>query len=122
MLAFPSNPRVTSRHAGREPSLRVGDAERERVVDELTGHCGAGRLTLEELSDRVERALGARTEIEFAEVTRDLPASRAGAPLPAPAGSPRPSGRWVVALMSESVRRGRWRPAPRTRAVAVMGS
>src|SRR5262252_3018000 len=40
--------------------LRVGDADRQRVVDELQRHYVAGRLTSEELGERVAQALSAR--------------------------------------------------------------
>jgi uncharacterized protein DUF1707 len=54
--------------------IRAGDADRERAADELTRHCTAGRLTPEELSERLDTVLGARTLGELAAVHRDLPA------------------------------------------------
>jgi Domain of unknown function (DUF1707) len=53
--------------------LRAGDADRERVAEELTRHCADGRLSPDELSDRVEAAYGSRTLGELATLTRDLP-------------------------------------------------
>jgi hypothetical protein len=54
-------------------AVRASDADRERVVSALKDHCAAGRPTLEELPDRVERAYAATTMPELAELTDDLP-------------------------------------------------
>jgi ferric-dicitrate binding protein FerR (iron transport regulator) len=56
-----------------ELDLRASDRDRDRVVDELRAHGAEGRLTVEELEERVRRALAARTLGELAELTRDLP-------------------------------------------------
>ncbi|WP_461086750.1 DUF1707 SHOCT-like domain-containing protein [Streptomyces deserti] len=53
--------------------LRASHAERDRVVDVLTVAAGDGRLTPEELDERVEAALTARTMGELAALTADLP-------------------------------------------------
>ncbi|MEV6482332.1 DUF1707 domain-containing protein [Streptomyces sp. NPDC051576] len=53
--------------------LRASHADRDRVVDVLTGAAGDGRLTAEELDERVEAALTARTLGELAVLTADLP-------------------------------------------------
>ena len=55
--------------------IRVSDAERQRVVDELTRHCADGRLTLEEAEERMGEAWAARTRADLAAVLRDLPRS-----------------------------------------------
>ena len=43
-----------------DESLRVSDADRERAVASLRQHLLAGRLTLDEFSERVGAALQAR--------------------------------------------------------------
>jgi fatty acid desaturase len=53
--------------------LRASDGDRERTVDELRAHAADGRLTVEELEERVQRALAARTIGELTSLTRDLP-------------------------------------------------
>jgi hypothetical protein len=53
--------------------MRASDEDRERVVAALKEHCTAGRLTLDELPGRVERAYAAATLAELEELTRDLP-------------------------------------------------
>ena len=62
--------------------LRAGDADRERVTEELTRHCAEGRLASEELSQRLDVALRARTLGELAHLTRDLPRLAPAAPRP----------------------------------------
>ena len=104
----------------QHPELRVSDADREATVVRLREAGGEGRLTLEELADRVERADAARTRGELDALTADLPASAPGA-ASALLDAPRKERRWVVAIMGGEQRKGRWRPARRTNAVAVMG-
>jgi hypothetical protein len=55
--------------------LRVADADREQLIDELREHAGAGRLTSEELEERVGRAYGAFTRADLDALRADLPVS-----------------------------------------------
>ncbi|HEY2523168.1 MAG TPA: DUF1707 domain-containing protein [Streptosporangiaceae bacterium] len=55
------------------PNIRVGDAERESVAAQLREHYGDGRLTLDELNERLDRTFAARTYGELNTVTTDLP-------------------------------------------------
>lgn len=57
-----------------EPPIRASDAEREQTVERLRTAAGEGRLTLEELSDRIEAAAASSTRDELAGLTADLPA------------------------------------------------
>jgi hypothetical protein len=59
------------------PELRASDEDREQVVHALERHTAAGRLSLEEHAERVERALAARTCGELADILSDLPPERA---------------------------------------------
>jgi DUF1707 SHOCT-like domain len=54
-------------------ALRVSDLDREQAVDDLKAHAAAGRLSVEELSDRVAAAYGAETFGELADLMSDLP-------------------------------------------------
>jgi len=54
-------------------NIRVGDAERDAVATQLREHYGDGRLTLDELNERLDQTLRARTAADLAAVTRDLP-------------------------------------------------
>jgi Domain of unknown function (DUF1707) len=58
-------------------SLRVADADREQLAAELREHMVAGRLTQEELEERLERAYKASTRAELDAVRDDLPMSPA---------------------------------------------
>jgi Domain of unknown function (DUF1707) len=62
---------------------RASDADRERVVGWLRDGHYQGRLTVEELDERIARAYAAVTRGELADVVRDLPVPRAGMPVPA---------------------------------------
>jgi hypothetical protein len=61
---------------------RIGDAEREQAVAELRRATEDGRLTPEELDDRVARARAARVAGELAAVLADLRSAPAGLALP----------------------------------------
>jgi hypothetical protein len=52
---------------------RASDAEREQFTDLLERHFAEGRLSPEEFSDRIDRALKARTLGELYELVADLP-------------------------------------------------
>jgi hypothetical protein len=64
------------------PALRASDAEREQTATVLREHTAAGRLTPEELSERLDAAYAARTVAELDALTHDLP------PLPVAAAAP----------------------------------
>jgi len=103
------------------PAVRIGDAERDAAEARLHRAVGAGQLTLDEFSERMTAVLAARVQSDLDAILADLPATAPGparAPAPAARG---PVRRWLVAIMSGETTRGRWRPAPQTNAVAVMG-
>jgi hypothetical protein len=102
------------------PKVRASDAEREATVERLTEATAEGRLTFGELTERTEAAYTATTRGELVPLTADLPeVSRApAAPVRPAAGRDR---EWVVAVMGDSERQGRWRVERPLAAVAVMG-
>ncbi len=55
------------------PNLRVSDAERADVADRLSKHYGEGRLDQTEFNERMERAMNAKTQGDFAGLFDDLP-------------------------------------------------
>jgi hypothetical protein len=55
--------------------LRVADADREQLIEELREHAGEGRLTSEELEDRVGAAYRATTRADLDALRGDLPVS-----------------------------------------------
>jgi Domain of unknown function (DUF1707)/Cell wall-active antibiotics response 4TMS YvqF len=102
-----------------DDSLRVSDAERDAVLRTLGDHAAVGRLTLDELEERSGRALAARTRGDLATLTSDLPREAGSASEPVP--SRRKPVRWMVAVMSGSRRRGRFRAVGSINSIAVMG-
>ena len=90
--------------------LRASHEDRDRIAEQLRIAAGDGRLTMEELDERLEKALSARTGSELALLVTDLPAvaSAPGAGLAVPAkakelvelevssGSMARQGHWVV--------------------------
>jgi len=61
-----------------QPHVRVDADERERAATALHAHYVAGRLTHDELDDRVAQAYAARTRGDLASLLGDLPALPAG--------------------------------------------
>ena len=104
-----------------DESLRVSDAERDAAVHTLGEHAAVGRLTLDELEDRASQALTAKTRGELAALTSDLPAEAGVAQAAAAPARARKPVRWMVAIMSGSQRRGRFRAVGSINAVAIMG-
>jgi hypothetical protein len=93
--------------AGEE--LRASHADRDQVVEVLRVAAGDGRLSAEELDDRLERALTARTYAELAALTADLPATPGAAVVPPGAASATPKDLARIHVRGSSVRRdGRW--------------
>jgi hypothetical protein len=97
------------------PAARASDEDREHTVALLREASVDGRLTLEELADRTERAQLARTRPDLAELTADLPAA-------APARAAAPDTERNHVLFSAHARRGRWRPARSSRYLNVCGT
>ena len=86
----PRDRRSDTTAAARRTDLRVSDADRQAVIDDLRQHTGDGRLTLDEFEERVERVLQARTDAELHIVTQDLPSLRPAS------SSPRPGFRFPI--------------------------
>ena len=93
--------------------VRASDDDRDRTVVALREHLAAGRLTLEEFTERVDVALHAGTADELAATTEALPAVRA------PGARRRPS-HITAALFAHVVRRGRLRLPRRTFVVSAL--
>lgn len=60
-------------------SMRVGHDERETAAAELREHYATGRLTLEELNERLDKAFAARTRGDLDALMTDLPSARPAA-------------------------------------------
>jgi hypothetical protein len=90
-----------------QSELRASHADRDRVVEMLRVAAGDGRLTADELDQRLELALTARTYSELAVLTTDLPAAPGTPPavraeakdlikIDCGSGSAKRDGQWVV--------------------------
>lgn len=57
-------------------AVRASDADREQTATELKEHHSAGRLTDDELQERLDRCMAAKTIADLRELVRDLPSKR----------------------------------------------
>lgn len=57
------------------PELRIGDAERDAAAASLREHYAQGRLTLDELNERLDASFAARTQGQLDKISADLPHS-----------------------------------------------
>jgi len=108
--------------------LRAADADRERAVEILRQAAAEGRISFDELDERVNQAYAARTFADLEALTGDLPGAKVSASAPAvtryqlaqvPAGTP--VSAVSAAVMSGAKRAGPWLVPPVYTAVAVMG-
>ena len=109
---------ISPRPARQQAQLRASHEDRDRVIDALRVAAGDGRLTSDELDERVEAAFTARTYGELAVLTADLPAAGQIPAVIAPAepkdvvriecrgGNASRDGRWVVPKRMEIRVRG----------------
>jgi hypothetical protein len=77
------------------PTVRIGDAERERAAAALGEHYAAGRIDHRELDLRLEAVYAATTAPELNRWFSDLPGPLPVLP-PAPPALPRRAGRAVI--------------------------
>jgi hypothetical protein len=98
--------------------LRASDHDRDRIAEVLRQAAGEGRLTLDELDERLEALYAAKTYGELEPITRDLPV---GSPPAVPVAADRPAAEriggeptssFAVAIMGGFSRKGSW-VAPR---------
>jgi hypothetical protein len=115
-----------------DPSqLRVSDEDRHRVAEVLREAAGEGRISMDELDQRLEATYAAKTYGDLVPITVDLPASRSGASVPAVPPVQSPARREVprasdghessLAIMSTTKRLGAWVMPPRHTASSLMG-
>jgi Domain of unknown function (DUF1707) len=78
-----------------ERDIRVSDADRDAVAAQLREHYALGRLTMEELNERLDRVFASRTNLELASVTSDLPYTAPRGVLPSDGVGNSGSGPWA---------------------------
>lgn len=108
--------------------LRVSDADREQAAEVLRQAAGDGRLTLDELDERLATAYAAKTYADLESVTTDLPGPGVPAPAAQVSGSfpadrigGTPGAPFAIAIMGGARRRGRWVIPRRYTCFALMG-
>jgi Domain of unknown function (DUF1707) len=95
------------------PELRASDADREGTVVALRRHHADGRLTTDELEERIAAAWGARYVSELAGLMHDLPGAPPEPAIARPPSLPRMPGRVAFSV--------RWRaPAASGEAMAEL--
>jgi hypothetical protein len=108
---------MTENGPGAEIDVRASDAEREATVDRLRDAAGEGRLSLEELAERVEAADGALTRADLASLVSDLPAQSSSA---APA-VPTAQTRRLYGIFGGDTLSGRVRLGSEARVINLIG-
>ena len=98
---------------------RASDSEREAIVTRLREAAGEGRLTVEELTERIDAAYAATSRDELEPLTADLPAVAGSSSIAVEGGGG--GTRFVLGILGGGDRRGRWRVAPRVTVVNVLG-
>jgi hypothetical protein len=92
------------------PELRASDTDRERTAELLRRAAAEGRLSVEELDERLDAAYAGRTQGELARLVQDVhverPAAGSGITVRKEGG---PGTRFLVAIMGGVDRKGRWR-------------
>jgi hypothetical protein len=97
---------------------RASDAEREATVVRLREAAGEGRLTVEELAERIDAAYAATTHAQLEPLTADLPAP-AATPMAVEGGGQGTS--LILGILGGGDRRGRWRVAERVKVINLLG-
>ncbi len=100
--------------------IRASDAERDATLERLSAAAGDGRLTLEEFSQRMDRATTAKTRAELDRLVTDLPedAGAAGTAV-AERGPDKPS--WHISPIGGFSVSGPWRMARQVIVVSLIG-
>ncbi|GAB3579531.1 DUF1707 domain-containing protein [Amycolatopsis endophytica] len=109
--------------------MRASDADRERVAQILHNALSEGRITVQELEERLDTVYAAKTLAELEPPVADLPGVSAGAVQPA---TPRalspdtriggvPGSKTSIAVMSGAQRKGPWTVPPQHTSFAFWG-
>jgi hypothetical protein len=111
--------------------MRVSNDDRERVAQVLHNAMAEGRLTVNELEERLDKVYAAKTFGDLEPMLRDLPVGNQTPQLPVPVSSPLPvpthriGGRGTsssaIAVMSGTDRKGVWTVPPTFTSFALMG-
>ncbi|HEX6025866.1 MAG TPA: DUF1707 domain-containing protein [Solirubrobacter sp.] len=105
------------------PELRASDADRERTAELLRQAAGEGRLTIEELDERLNLVYQTRTQRELDKLTADVVApedrTRAAKRLPVRPGEG--GTNWLISVLSGHERKGHWRVGSHLKVISILG-
>ncbi len=110
------------------PELRASDEDREHHAELLRRAAGDGRLTMDELEDRLNTVYDSRTHRELERLVADV-VVRGDHPLPTTQSGTRRmpvrrgegGANWLVSIMSGRERKGRWRVGTNLKVIDIMG-
>jgi len=108
----------------RRPDLRISDTDRDRAAEVLREAHAEGRISIDELDERLTSVYNAKTFADLVPVTRDLPATQDAATAQAPAlGRIGGTARFKLslAILGGASRDGQWVVPPEYTAVATLG-
>ena len=108
------------------PELRASDADREHHAEVLRKAAGEGRLTMDELDERLTTVYASRTHNELQRLIADVvvpgdhahPGTR---PNRMPVRRGEEGANWLVAIMSGRERKGRWLVGRNLKVINIMG-
>ena len=130
-MTSPPAPRDNPANVPDPQGMRASDADRDRAAEVLREAAAEGRLSLEELNERLDLVYAAKTYAELAPVTADLPSSGRDhqAELATSAGpfgignrfGGESAGTYAIAILGGFVRKGDWVAPPELSAVAILG-
>ena len=104
------------------PELRASDADREHHAEVLRKAAGEGRLTMDELDERLTTVYESRTHNELQRLIADVvvPGEKTRSNrMPVRRGEEGSS--WLVAIMSGRDRKGRWLVGRHVKVINIMG-
>jgi hypothetical protein len=103
------------------PELRASDADREQTAEILRHAAGEGRLTLDELEERLHVTYESRTHAELERLTADVITTQPQRGARMPVRREEGGTNWVISVMSGHDRKGRWRVGRNLKVLNVMG-
>jgi hypothetical protein len=95
---------------------RASDSEREATVGRLRQAAAEGRLTVEELDERIDAAYAASTQADLEPLTADLPAAPSSVEVGGGGGT-----KFVLGILGGGDHSGRWRVAERVTVINFLG-
>jgi hypothetical protein len=105
--------------------LRISDTDRDGAAEVLREAHAQGRITVDELDERLTSVYAAKTEADLVPVTRDLPAVPVARPAAVAPARGRIGGtarfRMSLAILGGASRDGAWVVPPEYKAIATLG-